>query len=1191
MSITRYIAEAGLTASTPAVALQRLRNRRIVNRYDGSTVTDNANGITGVDTSANITLSSAISIPTGYNVFVDRTITIQDTFNSNANNTHLSFFNCTIILESTAGNPGPLTVSTGTLNTTAVPSSVNTAQASGRSLNFYGCNLFINSPGGNPFQMFSDFMDSNMTFAQWDGATAGPRIPLPSFVVGSRVINGTFFASETHANAVFEIYGIPDVVEGLDIFRMSLEYTGQAGQGSLMFVEPNFSSPENQRRWRTQSPGGDTLMSSVGFYSPLDNTLANAFTTDNSATAYFRTASGANGGQLYNYYAWRPSFFSDVGLTNAIPAVRVRSTSNMSLNAAARGLNVAESNLSGSFSGTSSTINQTGLATVIVNDFLTDANGVPVADANSRVSTNGGTSFNTGQWYDWMRFSRVNTASATTGGETLATNFNGQDYPNGVVAVPIQRFAANAYNQFAATYEARSYTHDVNTGVITENGTIGTAAGNQPSNVPVLIDDQTTVAAANASIATTTEVAAAALLNSASDKTPQNLHDWMRADWSQYNTDLLVEASGDILNWTNGSVTINSGAGTSAIAANGSAEFFNVSNVVVGADADPIKNLSVTGDLNLNVDWTGGSVGATTLIDADGQTITDATVNGGSGANVLGISRNVTYSGAGSLAINGAATTSTLAATGATTVSAAVSGGSVSGSTVTFSTDDGTSNNAVISSTGKIDLDAGGTYADTTFTNSSQVDPNGGNNTGAVLNNVTLTNVASLGPIGDTTDTTLTWTGSTSTDLHRAHTHTRSTFGAGKNFTCRFDVDFVDCDFDGTLTTVQDINRIRFTGGSISGSVGFGTAASTGINQAGVMEGVAFSGTLTGTGGSTLTMTDCNVTGITLGSSGGTITPSGTTDGAILQAAATASSGAWTINLPVVVINNTWTVPTPSSGRYAIRQSVGGVDSELVAPTDFAAGDTLTGTISDTVFTAGTDSITIFVKYDSVFTAGSIQYYLENAQSFNFSNTQGASHTFGVGAAAVANFAIAEQADVPSNVSFTASADGNNALVEITNSSNASLTLTFNTSIQLIADIANSTAYFNAWYANRGTTMLPIVSYGQGYVANIDAGRITFQSGNLDSGFRLQHTTGNWSNAGADGTIFANSRTGAPEVVSVIAGLALVNPTDLRNALDTSTTAAKVSDIENVAGYLVDGASLGPLVNQYEQTTDYTGNI
>ena len=1125
MSITRYIAEAGLTASTPAVALQRLRNRRIVNRYDGSTVTDNASSITGVNNDNNVTLSSAVTIPTGYNVFIDKTIVIQSDFNTNTNGSHLSFFNCTVILEAAGGNPGPLTVSTGGLNNTAVESGVDTGQASGRSLNFYGSSLIINNINSfaNCFQMFSDFMDSNMTFAQSNG-TVGVNIPLPSFVVGSRVINGTFYASAKHANAVFEIYGIPDIVEGLDIFRMSLEYTGQAGEGSLMFVEPNFSSPENQRRWRTQSPGGDTLMSSVGFYSPLDNTLANAFTTDNSATAYFRTASGAAGGQLYNYYAWRPSFFSDVGLTNPIPAVRIRSTSNLPLNGTATGLNSGETNLSASFSGTSSTINQTGLATVVINEFVSDANGLPIADANSRVSTNGGTTFFDGQWYDWMRFSRVNTASATTGGEALATNFSGQDFPNGVIAVPIQRFAASAYNQFAATYEARSYTHDVNTGVITENGIIGTAAGNQPSNVPVLIEDQTTVAAANAAISTTTEAAADALLNTASDKTPQNLHDWMRADWSQYNTDLLVEASGDILSWTNGSVTINSGSGASAIAADGAVTLFNVSNVVVGPDADSIKNLSVTDNVNLNTSWTGGSISATGLIDADSQTITNATVNGGSGANVLGTISNVVYTSTGGVTVNGD-----------------VSGGSITGSTTLF---DGStvSGNTSITATSTT---AGATVR---FNN----DFNVSNCTLSSADNIRFDDGGS-GIIGD--NVTCSTTAADGIVVMRSN-------GSGDNFEVTAPrMNTYDVTASRGLVILNGDIRV-----DLVGAVGNPT----------ITVAQLFGGTdnVPGTAGQITLTSDAPVT---IQTNDTTRFTYGTSDNVTIEA------------IPAGLATNTWSIPTPVAGRYAVTSTIGGVNAVIQAPTDFAAGATVSGTISSSNYST-TDSITMWVKYDSQFTAGSLQYYLENAQTLNFSSTDGTVLGFSPGSAEVAAFAIDEQADVPSNVSFTASADGNNALVEITNSSNASLTLTFNTSLQLIADIANSSAYFDSWFNNRGTTTAPIVVYGQGYVSNIDASRITFESGNLSGGFRLQHTTGNWSNSSSTGT-FASSRTGAPEVVSVIAGLALVNPTDIRNAMDSSVAAGRVERIANAAGWLADDASLLPSVNPYVDATDYEGNL
>ena len=621
MSITRYVARAGLAAETPAVALDRLRNRFIVNRYDGSTVTDNASSITGVSADANIVLSSAVTIPTGYNVFIDKTVTIQDTFNTNTNGSHLSFFNCTVIVETAAGNPGPLSVTSSTLNSTVVPSGIATGQAAGRSLNFYGCNVFINSAAGNFFQMFSDFMDSNMTFAQWDGATAGPRIPLPSFVVGSRVINGTFYGSATHANAVMEIYGLPDVVEGLDVFRMSLEYAGQAGQGSLMFVEPNFSSPENQRRWRVQGPGADTLISSVGFFSPLDNTLANAFTADNTAPAYFRTANGAAGGQLYNYYAWRHSFFSDVALTNAIPGVRVRSTSNIPLNATAETLNAAESNLSDAFNGTAATIDQTGLSTNIVNDFITNVNGVPVADNTSRVSIDGGSTFTDSQWYDWMRFSRVNGASTTTGGETLATNFNGQDFPNGVIAVPIQRFASNAYNQFTATYEARSYTHNINTGVVSQNGTIGTGIGNQPTNIPVAIEDVVGVADPVVYV-DNTEAEALALFDTSGNRTATDVAQFIRAHWAEYETNVHPTSSGSIFTWA-GSLSFNNADADSTVLGN-AAVINRVDELVAGSSID---TLSVTSNIIINTDVTGVDLTTAGVINlGTGNTFDDVTL-------------------------------------------------------------------------------------------------------------------------------------------------------------------------------------------------------------------------------------------------------------------------------------------------------------------------------------------------------------------------------------------------------------------------------------------------------------------------------------------------------------------------------------------------------------------------------------
>ena len=618
MSITRYIAEAGLAADTPAVALQRLRNRRIVNRYDGSTVTDNASSITGVGTDDNIVLNSAVTIPTGYNVFIDKTVIIQDTFNTNTNGSHLSFFNCNIIVETAGGNPGPLAVTTGQLNNTAVPSGVATGQAAGRSLNFYGCSLLINPAFSNFFQMFSDFMDSNMTFTQPTGAGGiGVNIPLPSFVVGSRVINGTFYGTAKNANAVMEIYGIPDIVEGLDIFRMSLEYTGQAGEGSLMFVEPNFSSPELQRRWRSQTPGADTLMQSIGFYTPADNTSANNVTTDNSFPAYFR-ATNAAGGQLLNYYAWRPSFFSDVTLTTPIPGVRVRGGSNIVINAAGQALNAPESNISAAITNTG-VIDLTGAAISVVNEFVTDASGVPVADANSSVSFNGGTSFTDGQWFDWLRLGSANVASATTAGNSLGTNFSGQDSPDNVIFAPVARFDFNNFNQYAATYEARSYTHEVSSGVLRQNGRIGTDAGQQAANVPVAIADATTVAAA-VSYVDNTEAQALAGFDATGSKTASAVAQFIRAGWSTYETDREPTGTSSSVTWA-GAVTFDS-TNTNSSVSGGAAVLSRIDELVAG-DVNAIAansfviatditgvDLTATGNMNLGV---GNTITGSTL--------------------------------------------------------------------------------------------------------------------------------------------------------------------------------------------------------------------------------------------------------------------------------------------------------------------------------------------------------------------------------------------------------------------------------------------------------------------------------------------------------------------------------------------------------------------------------------------------
>ena len=82
-------------------------------------------------------------------------------------------------------------------------------------------------------------------------------------------------------------------------------------------------------------------------------------------------------------------------------------------------------------------------------------------------------------WIDWLRLGAFNLDGYTTNPTTeVAQNFIGQAAPDGCVIAPISLVRNEAYNQFAARFNARGYTHDIDL-LDNQNGIIGTAAGNQ----------------------------------------------------------------------------------------------------------------------------------------------------------------------------------------------------------------------------------------------------------------------------------------------------------------------------------------------------------------------------------------------------------------------------------------------------------------------------------------------------------------------------------------------------------------------------------------------------------------------------------------------------------------------------------------------------------------------------------------
>ena len=138
------------------------------------------------------------------------------------------------------------------------------------------------------------------------------------------------------------------------------------------------------------------------------------------------------------------------------------------------------------------------------------------------------------------------------------------------------------------------------------------------------------------------------------------------------------------------------------------------------------------------------------------------------------------------------------------------------------------------------------------------------------------------------------------------------------------------------------------------------------------------------------------------------------------------------VNAPEAPVENRIVIPTPAAGRYAIRQIVGGVNTEIVPPTDFSAGDTVTHTINDSVFTDPADAVRVYVKYDSAI--GGV-VYSESEQAFLF-NSDGSDINYIP--QVVANVLV-EAAAPPSGYSVQITADGQNVQIALTNNTDCLL--------------------------------------------------------------------------------------------------------------------------------------------------------
>ena len=531
-SPTRRTAEAVGTAderiAAAAVALERLRNGEIVSKHTGESLTkyttptgnilttvsdvgedgldpaqdnsayldDDSATIFGtnsrfIDVSSDITLSTPTT-PAGTYAIINKVIRYSPDSKlivTGSSGIHVNFFNCVEIFEQistssdTTGN-GMFAVS-GDVNVNGGgPDQGPTApMATSSSLNKYGTETIVicNGTSGNAFNttvLPSELFDCSLEII------GHPRSVVVALSNGARIKDFTWAVPQAAdgfgGNVAF--YGAPGLIENLSTLEGTLLNT-QRGGGGYLLIEPTFEqirfdatgSQEQQVRYLTQS-GANAVFQVVGPWTPLGNAEAdNLGDSGTTRNVYSTRNDGSSNCGVINYYGWQKRFFEDVAQTTPIEGVRVRVGTDAALLAANY---LPATNVDSDFLGTY--LNGQSAAENRINEFLTTAQGALAIDANTRFASDGST-FENGI-IDWLQLSAKTGASAST-----AESFPGVAIEDGMVIAPIQSSVDDAWRSYDSRLQARGYSHDIDLND-PQNGTIGTANGNQVGDTSVPID-------------------------------------------------------------------------------------------------------------------------------------------------------------------------------------------------------------------------------------------------------------------------------------------------------------------------------------------------------------------------------------------------------------------------------------------------------------------------------------------------------------------------------------------------------------------------------------------------------------------------------------------------------------------------------------------------------------------------------
>ena len=650
MAITRFNPNTGLTAGTGtaaqnvALALTRLRDRNIVNKFNGASIAENLP--TGITAARNIAISTDITISTaGYYVFVNRTVEFESggSLRATVDGVHVAFFNCNLIFKgqnNNAGNQNQLCITNvgGSLHNAGHDVSISQAQASSRSINLYGCSYQVD-PGatGAFYWLQGDVFDTSFIFSD-DG------IFLPSSFIGTRLINQTTFGRRG-ALDIIELYGIPEIVEGAVNDAVAWEFVTTVTFIDFMQIAPSFTDSTafegtQQQRFRINANDSSATFKNIGFHAPVDNTLAKAFGTADQGNFYVRGSQNTSGGVIL-MYGWKPEFYEDGGATG-IAGVRVRVANGITIDSGATvndNFNTAgESSANYSQQNNAITsraggIDQTGNVKNIVHEYLSVAGTATddfrgklrLQDGLVRVSIDGGATWHENNHINWGRIRNENTGAA--GVDAFYTNFNNQTSSgagDNVIATPLIYISQNQFNQYEASYEARSYTHQVNVAEELQNGIVS-ADGNgatQVADTLVPVADRVVFGAQpRPNIVAATEEAAINRFGTIDNRTPQQINDLIIAAWARYadrGSLVLPVIDGNNARFTQSllfSPTPNSNAIDNVVATPTTLTIGSISALEASAATDPVTGFTTTGTITFG-----------SGIDSDGVTYNGADI-------------------------------------------------------------------------------------------------------------------------------------------------------------------------------------------------------------------------------------------------------------------------------------------------------------------------------------------------------------------------------------------------------------------------------------------------------------------------------------------------------------------------------------------------------------------------------------